>query len=389
MYALTIGLAIETPELRDEVQTTLQGLPLQVVFNQASIGDRPAFLDRIERLRPDVVLVDVTHLANCVEDVIGEINSTDAEPMVIALNASADPEMILRTLRAGANEYLYPPLQATLHKALERKSSERARHRDSVRGRGKILGFLSVKGGCGATTIACHVAAHLGRQADKVTLLADLDLDLGLVGFLMKSKSAYSLLDAVNNLHRLDLSYWKALVSNGVPGLEIMPAPATLANRQLPDAQSLEHVFSFIRSNYDWAVADLGRGLSRQTLGLLEQMDETCVVTTLEIPALHQAKQMIQDLLNRNVGRNRLHLVLNRIPARPEVGDGELEQMLGLPVHAALPNDYHALYESYSEGKLLPVNSRLSKHLARLAEKLAGIQEGKNRHKFLFFRAGE
>ena len=41
-----------------------------------------------------------------------------------------------------------------------------------------------------------------------------------MIGFLTKTKAIYSILDAVNNLHRLDISYWKALVSNGIPGVE-------------------------------------------------------------------------------------------------------------------------------------------------------------------------
>ena len=62
-------------------------------------------------------------------------------------------------------------------------------------------------------------------------LLADLDLDAGMVGFITKTKSVYSILDAVNNLHRLDIHYWKALVSNGIPGVEIVASPLALASK--------------------------------------------------------------------------------------------------------------------------------------------------------------
>ena len=70
---------------------------------------------------------------------------------------------------------------------------------------------------------------ELGRQNQKV-LLADLDLDAGMVAFITKTKAVYSILDAVNNLHRLDISYWKALVSNGIPGVEIVSSPLALAS---------------------------------------------------------------------------------------------------------------------------------------------------------------
>src|SRR5262249_31171156 len=161
---------------------------------------------------------------------------------------------------------------------------------------GKSFGFLSAKGGCGATTLICHVAVELGRQNQKV-LLADLDLDAGMIGFLTKTKGTYSILDAVNNLHRLDTSYWKALVSNGIPGVEIVPSPVALASRTTPREEQLRHVLAFVRPYYDISLVDLGRSLSRTSMGALEEIDETCLVTTLEVPALHQAKLIVQTLL--------------------------------------------------------------------------------------------
>ena len=85
-------------------------------------------------------------------------------------------------------------------------------------------------------------------------------------------------------------------------------------------------------------------------------------------------------------GQDRLRLVLNRMPQRLDVTPDELEKMMSLPVFATLPNDYPSLYESYSEGPLLPANSRLGKELSRMAVKVAGIQEEKSgKKKFSLF----
>jgi pilus assembly protein CpaE len=118
----------------------------------------------------------------------------------------------------------------------------------------------------------------------------------------------------------------------------------------------------------------------------LDEIDETYLVTTLDVPALHQSKQIIQTLTSVGYGRERLRLVLNRMPQRLDVTPDELEKMMSLPVFATLPNDYPSLYESYSEGSLLPANSRLGKELNRMAMKVAGIQEEKGgKKKFSLF----
>jgi pilus assembly protein CpaE len=382
---VTVGLAIETKELWEAVQSCIADLPVRVLIEQQDVGDFGGFLDRIERMRPDALLVEIARLRDPLEEVIRKIRALLPDVMLVALHNSAEPETILSALRAGVNEYLHPPLETNLRRALERRSSDRARGRDPNNPGGKTLGFVAAKGGCGATTIACHAAVELGRENGRRVLLGDFDVDAGIISFLMKVKSPYSILDAINNLHRLDASYWKALVSNGIPGLEIIPSPSTLASRTQPKQEQVRHVIGFLRSNYDFAVLDLGRSLNRMAVSAIEELDETYLVTTLEVPALHQAKQIVQTLLDSGYGKNRLRLVLNRVPKRVDVTPEELEKMLGLPTFAMLPNDYPELYDCYSEGKLLARNSNLGQHIARLAAKVAGTKMEPPKKRFSLF----
>ena len=188
MYPLTIGLAIENRELWDQAQATLAELPFRIIVEHQDVGDVGNFLDRLERMRPDVVLVDISGWKEPLEGLVASIRAAAGDPMIIALNTTADADAILSSLRAGINEYLYPPLHEPLRKALERRSMERSRRREGAKGGGKSLGFMSANGDCGATTLICHVAAEVGRINQRV-LLADLDLDAGMVAFIAKTKS--------------------------------------------------------------------------------------------------------------------------------------------------------------------------------------------------------
>jgi pilus assembly protein CpaE len=386
MYPLTIGLAIENRDLWEQAQSCLANLPFRIIVEHQDLGDTGTFLDRLERMRPDVVLVDISGWKETLEGLVSSIKSTIGDPMIIALNTSADADIILSSMRAGVHEYLFPPLQESLRKALEKRSADRGRRRDgSSKGLGKAYGFLSAKGGCGATTLVSHVALELGRQQQKV-LLADLDLDAGMIAFITKTKAVYSILDAVNNLHRLDISYWKALVSNGIPGVEIVSSPLALASKQQPKDEQIRHVLGFAKPHYDWTLVDLGRSISRMAMVALEEIDEVCLVTTLEVPALHQSKQIIQTLLDSGYGKNRIKLILNRAPKRLEITPGELEKMLGVSIFYMIPNDYPELYETYAEGRMLTRNSELGREIARMAQKLAGLEEEKaQKKKFLPF----
>src|SRR6202044_2234819 len=103
---------------------------------------------------------------------------------------------------------------------------------------------------------------------------------------------------------------------NGIPGVEIISAPQTLASKQQPKDDQIRHVIGFARPYYDWTVVDLGRSLSRMAMAALEEIDEAVLVTTLDVPALHQSKQIIQTLIDGGYGKDRIRLILNRTPKR-------------------------------------------------------------------------
>jgi pilus assembly protein CpaE len=341
------------------------------------------FLDRTERVAPDLLLLETTSLRWPLEEVVQRIQGTTAKPAVFALQRTPETAAILAALRAGAAEFLYPPFGDTLKAALERLALRREQNVGNRKAHGKILAFLSAKGGCGATTAACHVAVDLLPHSAGKLLLADMDLQSGVISFLLKAKSPYNIADAANNLPRLDRSYWKALVSNGIPGLEIIGAPAVPSSKNIEPAQAVQ-VLAFARTQYEWTVLDLGRNLTPFTLSMLEMADQTFLVTTNEIPALHETKKILQTLLAAGYARANLHLILNRTPKHAEITMQELESMLGAPVYASLPDDYQALQEAYADGRMLDSKSTLGKQFSRLAAKIAGVTEPKKKAFSLF-----
>ncbi len=375
MLWLKAGLVIENQALWDEVQVCLEGAPIRILLAERYARDIPGLTTRLEPLQLDVLLIDMTGLADRTEAALKAIKGLPNPPIIIALNDRAAPEAILAAMRAGASEYLYPPLAESLRAAIERLAAER--RAASSRQRGRTLGFVSVKGGCGATTIACHIASEIERASGEDVLLADMDLESGMIGFLMKAKGPYSIIDAAKNVHRMDASYWSALVSNGNGNgskLDIIKAPPVASLREPPPPEPFRMVLQFVRANYHYVIADFGRGLGPLTLGVLDEVDEIFLVSMFDLPALHQARHVIHSLLESGFGRNQLRLILNQAPKRPDISPGEVQKALGLSVFETLSNDYTGLYQAYTEGSLLPGTTELAKQLSALAYKITGVQ---------------
>lgn len=386
MNPLTLGLAISTPGLREEVQLQLQPLPVQVVMDHATaIDDAGAFVEQVDRLRPDVLLLEVKRPNLELAELIPSLKETAATPMVVMVSANPDPEAILTAIRAGANEYVYSPLGSTLREALDRVSTQKAAHAKGVERRARTIAFLSVKGGCGATTLACHAAVDLARMTGLKVLLADFDFCAGAIRILMHVKSRYSVLDALDNTQRLDASYWHALVSNGYQGVEIIAGPGAELMKEHPRGHEIRRVVRFAKSQYDGVVIDLGAGLDPDRLRAIEEVDDLVLVTTAETAALQMSKLWIQHLMANGFQRERIRLVLNRMNRRVDLTAEEIESAIGFQIYTIVPNDYTALDQAYSTGHLLPENHHLRESIRRLVRKMMDIDTAEPRKRFSLF----
>ena len=111
MYPLTAGLIVESKELWEELKAALAPLPIRLAFEASEIPqDWGPFMERLDRMQPDVILLDVTKLREPLEEIVKRLRSSTAQPAVFALHDTAHPDAILTALRAGVSEYLFPPV---------------------------------------------------------------------------------------------------------------------------------------------------------------------------------------------------------------------------------------------------------------------------------------
>ncbi len=380
MHPLTLGLVIANEDLRNEVRGYLRNAGVRVVLDQ----EFPVETLQLKRLSMDLVLIDINPEGETIEEMIRRIKVVSPQSMVAVVHNSPDPDVILGAMRSGADEFILPPFGEKLASAIHRMAAQIAKREAAARPAGKVVGFVSAKGGCGASTVACHVASEFQRATQHDVLLADLDLESGLVGFLMKTATQYSVLDAIKNVHRLDYSFWKGLVSNTRPRLDVMPSPSGLTISDPWDPTHFREVFRQVRSMYGWVIADLGRTLNPILLSALDELDEVFLVTTPSVTALYQAKLFIQRITDVGFPRNQLRLIVNRVPRRHEFTPEDMQRSLGVPVYAELP-ERPELDDAYAAGKLLGGNSDLGKALADLTLKMAGMREEKPKSWSSFF----
>jgi len=377
MGPLTAALVIPSRSLWEQAHACIQNLPVRIALEQNEPGDAEALLDRIEKHRVDVILLEVKGLGLPLEDFIRRAHDTSSQPAVFVLHPDASTQPILEALRAGAREFLYPPMAQSLREAFENLSAARSKGSSSTSlGLGRIAGFLSAKGGCGATTFACHVAPEAARRLGKKVLLADFDIDAGMIRFLLKSKSTWSVRDALDNLHRMDANYWDALISKHGTGLDVIPAPEDVAARRVADPQEIAHLMRFIRSSYPLAVVDFGRHSSPAALDSVPELDSLYLLTGMDLDTLGQTKSCIKAFQDRGFDKARIKVLVNCLPEKATPDPDGVARCLGVRPAGYFVNDHASLYDAWSEGRMLQGNTRLGRELQSLAASIASSSSG-------------
>ncbi len=373
MVPLRLACAIRDAELAAAVHCCLRALPVRIVLEQK---DLQSFARQLRGVRPDVALIETGETGEP-GDWVGRVKSGPDGPMVVIIDKAANPDAILSAFRAGADEFLYPPLEDNLRQALERESDRLRRRTEASGPKGKIMAFASVKGGCGATTLACAAAVELARQDQRGVALIDLDFSASLAGFLTGVRSAYTAADAIFNRHRLDLDYWNALVSKGPEGIDVLPARLGGGPRRETDIEALRQVLHFARQQYGWVVVDLGTAQQSFWARASDEFDLLLLVTTVDVMALFRCVRMLRDLEEGGVPRSSVRVIANQAARSAAMTSAELEKAIGMPLQAIVPDDPATIRRWHAGERTLPAHSRLRRSLAELVSALTGRPEGR------------
>jgi pilus assembly protein CpaE len=364
---------------RDLAQQFCRTLPrartFQVLADLKSYPPQQTLEMRLRQLKPDVVLLDLASGIDTALDLIRAVVAFRPPVQVVGLHPSNDSEVILRSLRAGASEFLFAPFDDQMQKeALARLWRLRQPAPAPASERGKVVLFSSAKPGSGASTLATQTAFALRRSTNARVLLADLDLMGGTIGFFLKLDHPYSVLDVLQDIDHLNLARWTSLVAT-VAGVDVLPAPE-LPYVEMEELVGLHDILEFTRLHYDWVILDLPSVFHRVSLLTLSEADQAFLVSTPELPSMHLTRKAVNLLGQLGFTKDRFHVVVNRVTRRDGISGSDIEKIFNCPVQASFPNDYFSLHRVVTLGKALEGDTELGKAIEALAGRLAGVVSG-------------
>jgi pilus assembly protein CpaE len=359
-------------ELNPLLTTYLPGV--QQVHLRTYPGPRE-LSEAFDRSLPHICFLDVDSNRDKAFEVLGEFAKAGLPVQVVALLTVDTPDLILRSLRAGASDFLVQPftgeqVQAALVKLAR---SQPQTDSSSNAAAGKIIAVMPAKGACGATTIACNLAFQWKRMSQKKVLLADLDALTGTLSFVLKIKSSYSFLDTLLRSHELDNDLWDAMVTP-VNGVDVLLAPELMVegNQELRDPNP---ILDFARRLYDIVIVDTNGVYGEWNLNQARAANEVLLVTTNELPALQAAQRALSYLDSNRIGRWKVRLLVNRYHRDIGLNREVIGTALHTEVFEILPSDYEGVQKAVMEGKPVQAASTFGKAVVQVADRLGARAE--------------
>ena len=367
------------PEMAVRIRSTLAALGLEDGCHVSEYPKPGAVAGLVLQHDCNLCFLDV---ASNQEHALPLLAETASLLPVVALNPHNDADLILRCLRRGACEFLSDATEDQVATVLQRLA--RLRAPAELRQPAIVYCVIPGKPGCGASTLAAHLAIELKRSGTARVLLVDADSFTGSIAFLLKLKPSFHLGDAVRDCLRLDGDLWARLVSS-CHGIDVLTAPENPADPVPLDRPAAIELVCFWRDHYDAIVLDVP-GAHGPGCELASLSDEILLVTTNELAALHATRRSISYLEQGGIERAKLKLLLTRYTPATGLKRGDVETALKLAPFAVLSNDYEAVQNAVLEGKPVAQGSQFGRSVHALWEQLLGKDTPSTKRPALFSR---
>jgi len=317
--------------------------------------------------QPDAVVLDLRD-RGAIPAALTALKRQHPTTGVLMIMPRLDAAVMLEAMRAGVNECVADPLtRDDLQAALQRVTV----HRPAAK-TGDVFAVIGAKGGVGATTVAVNVATMLSKLRAASTLLIDLHVSYGDAAVFLGTEPRFSVADAFDNMHRLDATFLRSLVTSTASGVNLLGSSDRPVTGP-PDPAHVRSLVSLAADEYPYVVLDVPR-TEAYLLDSLDAAGSIVVVANQELATVRSAARMANSLQQR-YGSDRVNVVITRYDDGAEIGKDDLERVVGRQVGYVFPNNYPVTISSLNKGRplVLDNHTKLASAFTSFARSLAGM----------------
>jgi pilus assembly protein CpaE len=314
---------------------------------------------------------------------------------VIMMSVLNEPDVLRRSMTAGAREYLVKPFSLdellngirTVHAnapkiqvqqvvVTQEGGAQTAPTPTRQSGKGIVVCVAGVKGGTGRSVIASNLAVALRRQSQLRVALIDANIAFGDIGVMMNISDSKTMLDAVPYLRQVDTELINNIVVEHGSGVQLLLAPPSPQEAEVVTADLVKSLISVMTMMFDVIIIDTRPSFDDLNLAIFDASDMLLLVVTMEMTAIKDARQFLEVTELLGYPEDRLRLVLNRANTHSGIPATEIGESLRRPLWARIPEEPGPVLRSVNEG--VPIvsssnDSKVAEELNRMAREVLAV----------------
>jgi pilus assembly protein CpaE len=339
--------------------------PRGIEFHRANI--RGAIEVLRDTATPRVLVVDVTGEARPLTALESLSDVVEPDVHVLLIGEYNDVNFYRHATRIlGVKEYLFKPITRDMAaRHFGPIIMNRSRRPETLQG-GRVVTITGVRGGVGASTIAANLAWHLGKRANRHTVLVDADLYRGSCALLLNTKSGAGLRTALETPQRIDELFIERSAQPVTDRLHVLSGEENLLEQIKYEPGAAVRLIETLRRRYNFVVVDApfsGQALHRDLLMLGHQR---ILVLEPSLVAVRDALRLLA-LPNGPLQVHRGLLVLNRMNRAGMLTRRQTEDALKMNVDVAIPDLPRFVEDAANLGEPAALNGRFYKGIVAIA----------------------
>ena len=324
-----------------------------------------------EQHAPDLMLVegmccDTAELAQ-----VEYVTSHHPAIAVVLLCSTHTPEFLMQSMRVGVREVLPSPAGADMLTGMVARIESKLKG-SVARTQGKIIAFMSCKGGSGATFLAANLGYQLAESHS--VLLIDLNVQFGdALAVLYDGKAAATVADVARDIDRLDASLLATSAVTITPTYSVLAAPDDPAQALEIKPEHVERILAVAAAEYEFVLLDMSRAIDPVSIAALDRAWRIFVVAQLGVPAIRNARQLLATFRSLGYPPEKTEVIVNRYERSGAIDLDEARKSLGNVVVRTVPNSYKDVNSSIDHGTALVKIARanpVAKNILDLADSL-------------------
>jgi len=326
-------------------------------------------LDVVQTSPPDLVVADVMMPKMTGYEFCKQVraNPQMADLPIIIFSARFQAIDKKTAMAAGATDYMP---KSTSSDALVQRIAELLPDKAAspAQESGYTIGFFSLRGGSGVTSLAVNAAVALALMKKKQIALIDMVPFGGHTTLMLGARPTSNIVEALSTAGTLSISTVKKYIIRHNSGVDLLASSLNFEHQFSTRNNKFDKLIAVLKPHYPFTIFDMSRfSLNAETANIWKNLDKVAIVLTPDMPSLQSVAMTLQGLAWLGIPPANIALILNQTIPQNALTLETIKKAVKRPITGIIPFEPEML-KAVNSGRPLMLQNPNTKGAAAIGQ---------------------